>query len=605
MLELHENPYAMAMNESPASNVWLRLPSSTAALPALAFILVLTLLIHLRMLLAADWIRFDDAEAWRLKNWSYRYPFLLQEFADAFRHGIWYPRWSPDLMGGYGYPTFVFYQSGLFYFALPWMLLTGSAVLAMKFTLVLRFSVGGMGAYRLAGLFAPSVYALMAAGLFLVAPYLLVDLYVRAVYSEMYAIMLSPWCAYCLLRIHLAIANSTSLRPWILGWALSVALMITAHPFVTLHVLVALAMIGVGVWSQTRWKWHFPVVCGLGFVVSLALASPYLLTLLVMKHDIQYELGLFVYFKGLIPFFDIIVANPLSNLMMVFALWSGRHHPVMRAVALAWVWNMAVLSEAAYPLWEHVDPLRFTQLPSRLLSADMLLRLIGHTVALRLLAERLGSYTVGLRMGAGVMVCVLTFAASVYWPIPHPPTKHTSFTLASAYDGVKEMDYAAFTAAMNQRFEDMTFLHEFTPRSVDLKTFSATHTPFAQPMAYPDAADAATLFEANDHSRFYLHYKVTVNPFKDGGSKTVITIRQLYMEGWRVLVNGVPAEPFSMADGTIGVQFLAAGEYDLQAYYDGPTGWQWRNAMIVLVLMAAGFLLRNPLVFTPSSEARY
>ena len=85
----------------------------------------------------------------------------------------------------------------------------------------------------------------------------------------------------------------------------------------------------------------------------------------------------------------------------------------------------------------------------------------------------------------------------------------------------------------------------------------------------------------------------------------MITIRQLYMEGWRVLVNGVPAEPFSMADGTIGVQFLAAGEYDLQAYYDGPTGWQWRNAMIVLVLMAAGFLLRNPLVFTPSSEARY
>jgi hypothetical protein len=34
------------------------------------------------------------------------------------RHGVWYPRWVPDLFGGYGYPLFNYYAPGFYYLAL-------------------------------------------------------------------------------------------------------------------------------------------------------------------------------------------------------------------------------------------------------------------------------------------------------------------------------------------------------------------------------------------------------------------------------------------------------------------------------------------------------
>ncbi|MGH2352633.1 MAG: hypothetical protein ACRDI2_21210, partial [Chloroflexota bacterium] len=33
-------------------------------------------------------------------------------------HGVWYPRWVPDLFMGYGYPVFNYYAPGFYYLAL-------------------------------------------------------------------------------------------------------------------------------------------------------------------------------------------------------------------------------------------------------------------------------------------------------------------------------------------------------------------------------------------------------------------------------------------------------------------------------------------------------
>src|SRR5215469_312906 len=41
-------------------------------------------------------------------------PLRLAEFHNAFAAGAWYPRWMSKLYGGYGYPTFLFYQPGFF-----------------------------------------------------------------------------------------------------------------------------------------------------------------------------------------------------------------------------------------------------------------------------------------------------------------------------------------------------------------------------------------------------------------------------------------------------------------------------------------------------------
>ena len=62
-----------------------------------------------------------------------RYPVLTLHFQDAFESGIFYPRWMPDLAGGYGYPTFLFYQPAFFYLSLCFYYLTGSIVLAIQY----------------------------------------------------------------------------------------------------------------------------------------------------------------------------------------------------------------------------------------------------------------------------------------------------------------------------------------------------------------------------------------------------------------------------------------------------------------------------------------
>ncbi|MDH5638203.1 MAG: hypothetical protein OEZ04_06900 [Nitrospinota bacterium] len=46
-----------------------------------------------------------------------RYLILTDRFQEAILSGNMYPRWLPDLFFGYGYPTFLFYPPGYFYFS--------------------------------------------------------------------------------------------------------------------------------------------------------------------------------------------------------------------------------------------------------------------------------------------------------------------------------------------------------------------------------------------------------------------------------------------------------------------------------------------------------
>src|SRR5262245_38773724 len=61
----------------------------------------------------------------------------------AIRGGSWYPRWLPDLNGGYGYPVFVFYQPGYFYVS-HGLSFVPLPVLRCALTLALIATVGGI-----------------------------------------------------------------------------------------------------------------------------------------------------------------------------------------------------------------------------------------------------------------------------------------------------------------------------------------------------------------------------------------------------------------------------------------------------------------------------
>ena len=102
----------------------LRLP---AWLPGLALTLLLTLPTwSLFLHPALDVARLLDGDQHLAKAYSLAQPIAA---------GEWYPRWTPDLYGGYGYPTFVFYAPATYYLLLAVALLPGAG-LATAFQVV-------------------------------------------------------------------------------------------------------------------------------------------------------------------------------------------------------------------------------------------------------------------------------------------------------------------------------------------------------------------------------------------------------------------------------------------------------------------------------------
>ncbi len=106
-------------------------------------------------------------------NASENYVYATADFAAAFREGQLYPRWSPNVLGGYGAPIPNFYPPGAPYMAaLLQVLFTDDAVLAVRLVYVLAFCVAGSTVYGLVARRAGAGAGVLAAFLYLYSPYL-------------------------------------------------------------------------------------------------------------------------------------------------------------------------------------------------------------------------------------------------------------------------------------------------------------------------------------------------------------------------------------------------------------------------------------------------
>jgi len=115
------------------------------------------------------------------------------EFSQCFRQGVFWPEWLPDLSGGYGGPNPLFYAPLSFH-------LTGrlhQAGLGLKQALKLVAAIAMVTAFIGMFVWAAHVWlwpgGLLAATLYLFAPYHLTDLYVRFALPELLGMALTPW----------------------------------------------------------------------------------------------------------------------------------------------------------------------------------------------------------------------------------------------------------------------------------------------------------------------------------------------------------------------------------------------------------------------------
>ncbi|MGD8397490.1 MAG: hypothetical protein PVG11_01400, partial [Anaerolineae bacterium] len=166
--------------------------------------------------------------------------YFLFEFDRGIQDGILYPRWQPDFAFGYGYPFFNIYGPLAFYVGELFHLLGLGFAGAVKVVFALSIAGSGLTMYYfvkhvLGRQAEPSRGALVAAVAYMLMPYRLVDLYVRAGLAESSAYVFIPlvlWGAWATLR-----------RPkWrnVLGLALAYAFLLFTHPLSALLLTLVL-----------------------------------------------------------------------------------------------------------------------------------------------------------------------------------------------------------------------------------------------------------------------------------------------------------------------------------------------------------------------------
>jgi hypothetical protein len=127
--------------------------------------------------------------------------FFLVQFDRSFSEGALWPVWGPDHAVGFGYPTFLLYAPLAFYVGEFFHLLGFGFAAATKATWVVGFLLGATGSYRLARRWFSPTAALIASLAFTYAPYHLSQIYVRAALAEFMALSALPWVVYAFLAL--------------------------------------------------------------------------------------------------------------------------------------------------------------------------------------------------------------------------------------------------------------------------------------------------------------------------------------------------------------------------------------------------------------------
>ncbi|WP_119462685.1 hypothetical protein [Rhodospirillaceae bacterium SYSU D60014] len=171
----------------------------------------------------------------------------LHFFAEQFWQGTLYPRWLPEMNAGFGSPVFFIYPP-LPYFVTallhPFAPDPAAAPYRLAAGIALSLFVGGMGTFCWMRELVSRRNALLSAILFILLPYhLLIDVYLRVAYAELWALAWAPWALFAIHRFDrnpplygilcaaslaaLALSHAPSiplLVPAILAYGLSVAL---------------------------------------------------------------------------------------------------------------------------------------------------------------------------------------------------------------------------------------------------------------------------------------------------------------------------------------------------------------------------------------------
>ncbi len=213
------------------------------------------------------------------------------QFAEQFRAGILYPRWLPESFDGGGAPVFYFYPPLSYWVDALVNVATGNLLpvartLSISRLLLLAASGLAMHAW-LVGAGASPLAALCGALAYMIAPYHMVDHYLRSSHAEFAAYAVLP-------LVMLAIQHVARRRVWGIAFlgAAYAALVMTHVPSAVLVSFTALPLYVLYVgWrlGEARLALGFFARCALAGALGVGLAALYLLPTVALSGWVKTE----------------------------------------------------------------------------------------------------------------------------------------------------------------------------------------------------------------------------------------------------------------------------------------------------------------------------
>jgi hypothetical protein len=518
-----------------------------------------------------------------------RYLALAEHFRRVLRWTASYPRWLPELYGGRGYPTFVFYQPFVFFLDTLWRgVLPGARALwATIWTLLV---LGGSGAYLLGRRSGGLLWGLTVAGVFLLSPYLYVDLLVRHDLSELSALMLLPWALFGLLLVR---ERSQSGQHTLCGasclLSLALAALTYAHPIIAILFFLFASPIAIALcWRDGRLDLRVAVPIAAAYAFALLLSAPYWLPFALMKNEVNLQgvvdgvashhtVHWFQFFDrswgfgGSFPdstadqmsfqlgaphFALALGATLLCRKDRLLLLFFAAYLAVITAMTpwCAWLWQLPVLAQMQFP-W----------------------RALAITTALQTLVfAGAGGAFARLRVPALQLLAAGALLAAIGAWQPDQFSR-----------GPVIPDIA--TALRNELAAARWQLQRYDADELRPKT-----TPPGNPRPLGDAPVLTA-----DHGE--LSFAPESNPSRIVADlrtpkSTWLRLRQLYLPGWQVTINGVAVPDEELRrdlrgdDGTMRFRALlpagaASGHFHIEAGYAGPRGANIASTMMALALL--------------------
>ncbi len=529
---------------------------------------------------------------WTNNHETDRYLTLMEAFKRVFTHGFLYPRWLTDMYGGYGYPTFVFYQPLFFFCSLPFNLIFANPFLAVKVTVLLLFFAGSVGIYKTASLFVgPWHLAVGVAILYVLTPYLYLDLFVRGALGELCVVVIIPWVLYSLLCLKRAVAdNPKDILRRVVFLSLTIALVLYAHLPVSMIFMPVLSVLILMISYSMLGKgqgWIFLFNSFMALAIGFVLSTPYWLLCLSLHDWVHWQLvdageyastNHVVYWKQFFStYWDFggSGAGPIDGmsfqlgaahfLLALTGFILGFKHAVIRYAFMLYMTLIILMGPGWFFLVKLVPFIGKIQFPWRILSITAALQAIcavGAFIYLQRFNRQIQLVLMAVILSAVALIHLKQFWG-VYEEQPY------------------SYDPQAFYRHQRTHLDSGGGLNEFLPKTAPYQII-----PPRGRFPIIHALLGSALEELPGSSEYVIHYKVMVLHHE------LISINQLYFPGWKVLLDGkMLSKSLLEANvdplGRIAFGIDTPGVHTIKAFYAGPPHKEILYVAILIIVVAA------------------